>query len=90
LFLRWRRLATPESPRTAAGPIHIDVLLDDRDERPGVKFKDADLVGIPYRINVGKKLAEGQVEVFTRSTSTKVDVAVDAVVRYIEKKLACE
>ena len=70
--------------------VGIDVLLDDRDERPGVKFKDADLVGIPYRINVGKKLAEEQVEVFTRSTSTKVDVAVDAVVRYIEKKLARE
>ena len=55
-----------------------------------MKFKDANRVGIPYRINVGKKLAEGQVEVFTRSTSTKVDVAVDAVVRYIEKKLARE
>ena len=37
----------------------IDVLLDDRDERPGVKFKDADLIGVPYRINVGKKLADG-------------------------------
>ena len=35
----------------------VDVLLDDRDARPGVKFKDADLIGIPYRINVGKKLA---------------------------------
>ena len=33
----------------------LDVLLDDRDDRAGVKFKDADLVGIPYRINVGKK-----------------------------------
>ena len=40
-----------------------DVLLDDRDARPGVKFKDADLIGIPYRINIGKKLAEGIVEV---------------------------
>ena len=40
----------------------IDVLLDDRDERAGVKFKDADLVGIPFRINVGKKTAGGQVE----------------------------
>jgi len=38
-----------------------DALLDDRDARPGVKFKDADLIGIPYRINVGKKLAEGLV-----------------------------
>jgi len=44
------------------------VLLDDRDERPGVKFKDADLVGIPFRINVGKKVTEGQVEVVSRST----------------------
>ncbi len=40
----------------------LDVLLDDRDERAGVKFKDADLIGIPYRINVGKKAAEGKVE----------------------------
>ena len=46
----------------------IDVLLDDRDERPGVKFKDADLIGIPVRITVGKKLAEGKVEVLSRST----------------------
>ena len=37
----------------------IDALYDDRDERPGVKFKDADLIGIPYRITVGKKLAQG-------------------------------
>jgi prolyl-tRNA synthetase len=45
-----------------------DVLLDDRDERPGVKFKDADLVGIPFRINVGKKVTEDTVEVVRRST----------------------
>ena len=55
------------------------MLLDDRDERPGVKFKDADLVGIPYRINVGKKLAEGLVEVVTRTTSTRDDVATAGV-----------
>ncbi len=53
-----------------------DVLLDDRDERPGVKFKDADLVGIPYRVNVGKKLAEGKVEVVERATAQTVEVAV--------------
>ncbi len=46
----------------------IDVLLDDRDERPGVKFKDSDLIGIPYRITVGKKLAEGKVEIVERRT----------------------
>jgi prolyl-tRNA synthetase len=53
-----------------------DVLLDDRDERPGVKFKDADLVGIPYRINIGKKLAEGKIEVVERAKSQSADVAV--------------
>jgi prolyl-tRNA synthetase len=47
----------------------FDVLLDDRDERAGVKFKDADLTGIPYRINVGKKAAEGLVELVTRATA---------------------
>jgi prolyl-tRNA synthetase len=54
----------------------LEVLLDDRDERPGVKFKDADLVGIPFRINVGKKLAEGKVEVITRSTRASRDVMI--------------
>lgn len=54
----------------------LDVLLDERDERAGVKFKDADLVGIPYRINVGKKAAAGQVELVTRATSSSVDVAI--------------
>ena len=44
----------------------IDALYDDRDERPGVKFKDADLIGIPYRITVGKKLTDGLVELSKR------------------------
>ena len=56
--------------------IGLDVLLDDRDERPGVKFKDADLVGIPYRINVGKKVTEGHVEVVSRSTRKSQDVNI--------------
>jgi prolyl-tRNA synthetase len=65
----------------------LDVLLDDRDERAGVKFKDADLVGIPYRINVGKKAAAGQVELVTRSTSTSVDVALSDVVALAKKRV---
>jgi prolyl-tRNA synthetase len=52
----------------------LDVLLDDRDERAGVKFKDADLVGIPYRVNVGKKSVDGKVELVTRATSSSQDV----------------
>jgi prolyl-tRNA synthetase len=55
-------------------------LLDDRDERPGVKFKDADLIGIPYRITVGKKLVGGMVELVERKSRKTTDVAVkDAV-----------
>jgi prolyl-tRNA synthetase len=62
----------------------FDVVLDDRDERPGVKFKDADLVGIPYRITVGKKVTEGTVEVFIRSTREVHDVTIAAVVEYFK------
>jgi prolyl-tRNA synthetase len=54
----------------------LDALLDDRDERPGVKFKDADLIGIPFRITVGKKLAGGIVEFVERKTKTTVDIPV--------------
>ena len=66
---------------TGAG---IDVLLDDRDERPGVKFKDADLIGIPYRITIGKKLKENKIEFFTRKTKQSQDVALEAVVNEVK------
>jgi prolyl-tRNA synthetase len=62
----------------------LDALYDDRDERPGVKFKDADLIGIPWRITVGKKLANGQVEVIERRTKKSSDVAVAGVVRFLK------
>jgi prolyl-tRNA synthetase len=61
-----------------------DVLLDDRDERPGVKFKDADLVGIPFRVNVGKKVTEGTIEVVRRSTLQKEDVRISAITEYFQ------
>jgi prolyl-tRNA synthetase len=54
----------------------FDVLLDDRDERPGVKFKDADLIGVPFRVTIGKKLSEGKVEVLRRSTRESQDVTI--------------
>ena len=66
----------------------VDVLLDDRDERAGVKFKDADLVGIPFRINVGKKAAEGKVELVTRAVSGSEDVALGEVVARIKTLIA--
>jgi prolyl-tRNA synthetase len=62
----------------------FDVILDDRDERPGVKFKDADLVGIPFRITVGKKVTEGTVEVVLRSTRAVCDVTITAIVEYFQ------
>ncbi len=66
----------------------FEVLLDDRDERPGVKFKDADLVGIPYRVNVGKKVTEGTVEVVRRSTREMQDASIAAITDYFETVLS--
>jgi prolyl-tRNA synthetase len=68
----------------------FDVILDDRDERPGVKFKDADLVGIPFRINVGKKVTEGTVEVVLRSTREMRDVTISAIVEYFQGALRAQ
>jgi prolyl-tRNA synthetase len=65
----------------------IDVLLDNRDERPGVKFKDADLIGIPYRITIGKKLAEGKVEFGERRTRSSEGVLLHGAVPHLQKKL---
>ena len=65
----------------------MDVILDDRDERPGVKFKDADLVGFPIRIALGEKsLAKGEVEIKPRDgalQSVKIDEAVAAVLKLV-------
>jgi prolyl-tRNA synthetase len=56
----------------------IDVIIDTRDERPGVKFKDAELVGIPYRITIGPRgLAEKKVEFVRRRDGTKRELALD-------------
>jgi prolyl-tRNA synthetase len=65
----------------------IEVLLDDRDERAGVKFNDADLIGIPYRATFGKKVKEGNVELFTRASRTSEDVGLDSIVQAIRSKL---
>jgi prolyl-tRNA synthetase len=66
----------------------IEVILDDRDERAGVKFKDADLIGIPYRITVGpKKLAEGKVEIKSRRSGTVETLPVAEVESYIMARI---
>ncbi len=63
----------------------LDTLLDDRDERAGVKFKDADLIGIPYRITLGKKVVDGAVELFERQTKTTEDVKLTDIVSRVQK-----
>lgn len=66
----------------------VDALMDDRDLSPGVKFKDADLIGVPYRVNVGKKLADGKVEVITRRTRESADVPVAEAAAYLAAVIA--
>ncbi|MGB6742497.1 MAG: His/Gly/Thr/Pro-type tRNA ligase C-terminal domain-containing protein, partial [Terracidiphilus sp.] len=78
---------TGETIATELEAAGLDVLLDDRDERAGVKFKDADLIGIPYRINVGKKAASGQVELVERAKASSTDVAIDEVVTHVKQRV---
>ncbi len=69
----------------------FEVLMDDRDERAGVKFKDADLIGIPYRIIIGEKnLKEGLVELKERKTGQVEKVKIEEAVEKISKKLVME
>ena len=83
-----------EALRTAAEQLYaecqkagFDTVMDDRDERPGVKFKDAELVGIPWRITVGKKLAQGFAEVVERRTGILTEVPVGEVVEFVRAAL---
>jgi prolyl-tRNA synthetase len=69
---------------TAAG---LDVLLDDRDERAGVKFKDADLTGIPYRINIGRGVAEGKVEFVDRLQKLNQDVDINQIASTVTNQI---
>jgi prolyl-tRNA synthetase len=68
----------------------FDVLLDDRDERAGVKFKDADLIGVPFRVTVGKKAAEGKVELVVRSGGPARDVSLVEVAQELGKLTAAD
>lgn len=63
----------------------VEAVLDDRNERPGVKFKDADLIGFPFRITVGKTIAEGNVEFVERSNGERLVITVqDAIDRVVK------
>ncbi|MEN9203108.1 MAG: proline--tRNA ligase [Thermostichus sp. DG_1_6_bins_120] len=69
---------------TTAG---IETLWDDRDERAGVKFKDADLIGIPYRITTGRSLKQGKVELTERATGQAIEIPVEAVVATLKERI---
>jgi prolyl-tRNA synthetase len=75
-----RSWETAQSLHNALEAAGIEVLLDDRDERPGVKFKDADLIGLPLRVTIGKALVQGQVELLARSARRTIMVRVEEVV----------
>ncbi len=83
---------TPKGELEAAEKIYreleaagVEVLLDDRDERAGVKFNDADLIGIPIRITVGSRgLEKGEVEIKMRSEEERTNIKLDALVEYVK------
>ena len=82
-------MSTAESLYAELKSAGVDVLLDDRDQRPGVKFKDADLIGIPLRVNVGGKgLKEGVVELKWRESKEAAKVPVADAVSAIREWLA--
>ncbi len=68
----------------------IDVLLDDRNERAGVKFNDMELIGIPYRITVGKALENNEVELKRRDDEESVNVSLDAIVNELKERIQKE
>lgn len=66
----------------------VDVLLDDRSLRAGVKFKDADLIGVPFRVTVGRKIGDGIVEVTDRKTNASKDVRIEDIVASLQQRIA--
>ena len=67
--------------------LDVDVLLDDRDERAGVKFNDADLIGYPVRLTVGSKATEGKVEVKIRRTDEEEEVTIEGAAEHVARLL---
>ena len=63
----------------------VETILDDRNERPGVKFNDAELIGIPYRITVGKKASEGIVELKKRNEDEVKEMTIDEVINFLNE-----
>ncbi|BAQ63497.1 proline--tRNA ligase [Geminocystis sp. NIES-3709] len=79
------QVAVAEKLYTELNQAGIETILDDRDERAGVKFKDADLIGIPYRIVTGRSLKQGKIEFVTRSTKESQDIAIEKVAKTLSE-----
>lgn len=84
------QMAKAEEIYTILKNMDYDVMLDDRNERPGVKFKDADLIGIPVRITVGKKIGENIVEVKYRNSSEVLEMSVEDAIKTTSEKIDAE
>ncbi|AFY65062.1 proline--tRNA ligase [Geitlerinema sp. PCC 7407] len=82
------QMAAAEKLYTELNAAGIETLLDDRDSRAGFKFKDADLIGIPYRIVTGRSLKDGKVEVVQRATRESQELPVEAVVSTLQQWIA--
>ncbi len=80
-----QQVAAAEELYNALRKAGIEVLLDDRDERPGVKFKDMDLIGIPYRITVGRGVKDGKVELKLRATGEVQEIALSDIADTVAK-----
>lgn len=79
------QMAAAEKLYTELNAAGVETLLDDRDERAGVKFKDSELVGIPFRVVTGRSLKDGKVEVVKRATKDSQDIALDDVVSTLKQ-----
>lgn len=87
VFKNEEQMKTAEKLYNEIKALGIEVLLDDRNERAGVKFKDADLIGIPIRITVGKKIADGEVEFKIRNSSDVETISLDSVIDRVKNEI---
>ena len=79
------QIAVAEKLYTELNQAGVETLLDDRDERAGVKFKDADLIGIPFRIVTGRAIANGKVEVVKRANRESQEIPIDEVINTLQQ-----
>ena len=80
-----QQIAVAEKLYTELNQAGVETLLDDRDERAGVKFKDADLIGIPFRIVTGRAITNGKVEIVKRATRESQEIAIEEVVNTLQQ-----